>query len=96
MSDKDKTNELFLDCGWCDNLLPCYRGSWAVTTRKNKFCDNFKQAGNLPVCKNCYWHQNEDISDGYICVNAESHKCTEYTDDGYSCDKWEVRKEDAK
>lgn len=42
------------------------------------------------TCKTCRYHQHEDISDGYVCVNDESEMCADWTEDDYSCDKWEM------
>ena len=42
-------------------------------------------------CGNCKWHQQEDISDGWVCVNADSDYCTDYTDYDWLCDEWEER-----
>ena len=42
------------------------------------------------TCKTCRYHRHEDISDGYVCVNADSDKVADWTEDDYSCDKWEM------
>lgn len=41
-------------------------------------------------CKTCRYHRHEDISDGYVCVNDESEACADWTEDDFSCDKWEM------
>ena len=41
------------------------------------------------TCKSCRWHYHEDVDDGYVCVNADSSKCTEWTSDDDSCGEWE-------
>lgn len=41
-------------------------------------------------CKNCWYHRHEYISDGYVCVNADSDMCADWTEDDFSCDKWEM------
>ena len=44
------------------------------------------------TCKTCRYHMHEDISDGYVCVNADSDKVADWTEDDYSCDKWEMHR----
>lgn len=41
------------------------------------------------TCQSCRWNYHEDIDDGYVCVNADSSKCTEWTGDDDSCGEWE-------
>ena len=43
-------------------------------------------------CGTCAWHQHEDITEGWVCVNAGSIFCTEWTDYKDSCCMWEDRK----
>lgn len=42
------------------------------------------------ICKTCRYHEHEDISDGYVCVNDESEMCADWTEDDYSCEHWEM------
>lgn len=44
-------------------------------------------------CGTCRWHEHEHIDDGWVCVNAESRYCTDWTDDSDSCEEREGRKE---
>lgn len=41
------------------------------------------------TCQTCRWHYHEDIDGGYVCVNADSSKCTEWTEDDDSCGEWD-------
>ena len=41
--------------------------------------------GAAKDCESCRWHYHEDVDDGYVCVNADSSKCTEWTSDDDSC-----------
>ena len=43
-------------------------------------------------CGTCKWHQHEDITDGWVCVNADSDYYTDFTDYEHSCEEWEGRK----
>ena len=45
--------------------------------------------GSVKDCQSFRWHYHEDIDDGYVCVNADSSKCTEWTSDDDSCGEWE-------
>ena len=45
------------------------------------------------ICKNCEYHQYEDIDCGFVCVNADSDKCAEWTPSNYSCECWESKKD---
>jgi hypothetical protein len=44
------------------------------------------------VCGNCKWHRHEDIDDGWVCVNADSEHCTDWTEYKDTCEDWEGRK----
>jgi len=43
------------------------------------------------VCGTCRWHEHEDISDGWVCVNDKSDECTDWTHYEHSCEHWEGR-----
>jgi len=43
-------------------------------------------------CGTCEWHQHENVTDGWVCVNDQSEYCTDYTDYGHSCPDWEGRR----
>lgn len=45
--------------------------------------------GAVKDCETCRWHYRDDIDGGYVCVNADSSKCTEWTEDDDSCGEWE-------
>ena len=45
-------------------------------------------------CGNCKYHQHEDITDGFVCVNPASANCTDWTEHNDCCSKWERRKKD--
>lgn len=40
-------------------------------------------------CWNCQYHHHEDISDGWVCVNADSGYCSDWTEYDFCCDEWE-------
>ena len=42
-------------------------------------------------CGTCRYHRHEDVDDGWVCVNADSDFCTEWTDYEDCCDEWETR-----
>ena len=44
------------------------------------------------ICGTCRYHEHEDISDGWVCVNAMSENCTEWTEYRDTCGVWEKRK----
>ena len=48
----------------------------------------------VKCCGTCLWHLHEDISDGWVCVNASSERCADWTDDDYFCSVWERRSEE--
>lgn len=43
-------------------------------------------------CGTCKYHQHEDITDGWVCVNQGSIYCTEWTEYTNYCTEWEERK----
>lgn len=45
----------------------------------------------MRICKDCKWWQYEEIDQGHICCNSESHKCAEWTEEDYFCDEWEKK-----
>ena len=42
-------------------------------------------------CGTCEWHQHENISDGWVCVNGDSDYCTDWTDYGFWCEQYEKK-----
>lgn len=42
-------------------------------------------------CGTCKWHHHESVDDGWVCVNADSDFCTDWTDYDDCCDEWEGR-----
>lgn len=40
-------------------------------------------------CGTCRWHRREPIDDGWVCVNADSEYCTDWTEYGHGCEEWE-------
>jgi hypothetical protein len=42
-------------------------------------------------CGTCRWHEHEDVSDGWVCVNGESEHVAEWTEYDFCCDKHERR-----
>lgn len=43
------------------------------------------------VCGTCKYHQHEDITDGWVCVNGDSEYCADWCDYDHTCDDWEGR-----
>lgn len=50
-----------------------------------------KMKNNEKCCGTCKWHKHEPIDDGWVCVNADSDHCTDWTDYDYCCEEWEER-----
>ena len=44
-------------------------------------------------CGTCKHHQQENITDGFVCVNDESDYVADWTDEDHTCDAWEDREE---
>lgn len=42
-------------------------------------------------CGTCRWAERDQLGD-YICVNGDSHNCTEYVEYKDTCEEWEGRK----
>ena len=51
--------------------------------------DNIIAICENKTCNNCKWWQKEDITDGYVCVNADSDNVTEWTDGNCTCNHYE-------
>jgi len=47
---------------------------------------------DMKKCANCQYHEFEDITKGWICVNQSSSHCADWTEDSQSCPYWEQRK----
>ena len=45
------------------------------------------------ICKNCEYHQYENFSMSFVCVNADSDKCADWTPSNYSCEHFAVKKD---
>lgn len=43
-------------------------------------------------CGTCRYHYHEGISAGWVCVNADSEYCSDWTEYDFCCDEWEDRK----
>ena len=46
-------------------------------------------SGKAKICGNCKWHVKEEITQGKVCVNGDSEKCTEFTEIDDTCRAWE-------
>ena len=46
------------------------------------------------ICGTCRYHQHEDVDDGWVCTNAESENCADWTEYTDSCEEWEERDDD--
>ena len=42
-------------------------------------------------CGTCKYHEHEDISDGFVCVNGDSDFVTDWTDYNFCCEEYEER-----
>lgn len=42
-------------------------------------------------CGTCKYHQFENITDGYVCVNDQSEYVTDWTDYNHCCDEYVER-----
>jgi len=51
--------------------------------------DSIKAICENKTCNTCKWWEKEDITDGMVCVNADSDDVTEWTDGNHSCKCWE-------
>ena len=40
-------------------------------------------------CGNCKWHDQEKFTMGWVCVNAKSRRCTNFTMRYDTCPAWE-------
>ncbi len=40
-------------------------------------------------CAACKWRQYENLTQGYVCVNAKSERCADWVRDGDVCEQWE-------
>lgn len=43
------------------------------------------------ICGKCKWHKYEDISQGWICCNADSEYVADWTDYDFSCEDFEEK-----
>lgn len=41
--------------------------------------------------KTCKWHEQENIDNGYVCVNGDSEYVADWTEDEQCCEEWEKR-----
>lgn len=48
----------------------------------------------MKTCRTCHWHQFEPIDRGFVCVNADSNYCAEWTEEEDSCERWEGKEND--
>lgn len=46
---------------------------------------------NEEVCGTCKWHEPEPIDRGWVCCNADSEYCSDWTEFSDSCEEWEER-----
>lgn len=44
-----------------------------------------------PCCGTCKHHHFEDVDRGWVCCNAESEKCADWTEHDEHCKCWEGR-----
>ena len=43
----------------------------------------------MKTCGNCKWHELETVTFGWVCVNAKSKRCTDFTMEYDTCNAWE-------
>ena len=46
---------------------------------------------NREICGECKWHTYEEIDRGFVCTNADSPYCTEWTGYTDACECFEQR-----
>ena len=46
---------------------------------------------NEEICGNCKWHRYEKESQGWVCCNADSDYCADWTEYDDSCDEFEEK-----
>lgn len=51
------------------------------------------QVTNYGICGECKWHTYEEIDRGYVCTNADSPYCTEWTSKADGCSEWVLAEE---
>lgn len=57
-------------------------------------CPHFlwwNQEYKKPCCGTCKHHHFEDVDRGWVCCNAESEKCADWTERDDWCKEWEGR-----
>lgn len=47
--------------------------------------------GNKKCCGTCRWHEHEGIDEGWVCTNADSDYCADWTEYDHCCEEWEGR-----
>lgn len=57
-----------------------------------EYMRGFLQEEERQCCGTCKYHTHEDFSDGWVCTNAGSIYCTEWTDYNDSCELWEEKR----
>lgn len=53
--------------------------------------DITSETSQVKCCHNCKYHQHEDITDGWICVNGDSEYIADWTEFDDTCEDWEER-----
>lgn len=52
---------------------------------------------NNEICGTCKWHKPDEVfPSDWVCVNADSENCADYTEYEDTCDHWEEREERSK
>ena len=55
------------------------------------FYEERKKNMDKKCCGNCKYHEYEDISQGFVCVNDASEYVADWTEDGHCCEEWEEK-----
>jgi hypothetical protein len=85
---------IFRDCTQNTGLTPEESKAiftWLPEEAKSKKRRVKMAREKVEICGNCKYHQHEDITDGWVCVNDESEHLSDWTEYGDTCEEWEER-----
>ena len=80
---------IFRDCTQNTGLTP--EESKAIFTWLPEEAKSRGKYKSRKRCGTCKYHQHEDITDGWICVNDESEHLADWTMFDDTCEDWEER-----
>lgn len=41
------------------------------------------------ICKTCKYHEYEEFTMGFVCVNDDADDCADWTPSNHTCEHWE-------